>query len=342
MSAPSTLTTIRTKIRRLTGRPSPQQISDSEIDDYVNTFYQYDLPEHLRLFSNTGTFTFMTEANVDQYNMRTATPAAPEFNALTVTFDGAPRQAVDVYYNLQPPAYVAGYPCSYSQSMDQFFRTYPPLGDLITTVVGDGGVGPYTFTLTNIPALQNSISIGTIDNTGATIKVVDDPQDRENGDWVISNLLTAVTGSINYVTGVGTITFTNNIPAGNEITIIYTPYQPSRPQAVLFFDNIITLRPVPDRPYPVALNAFLTPSALLNADDNPILKQWWQYLAYGAAKKIFEDSQDPEGVDQIIKEFENQEALVLNRHVVQQTLERTATIYTEMSGGPYNNFSNRF
>ncbi len=342
MSTPSTLATIRTKVRRLTGRPSPQQISDAEIDDYVNTFYQYDFPEHLRVFSNNGVFTFMTEANVDQYTMLTTTPAAPEYNALTVTFDGAPRQAADVYYNLQPPVYIAGYQSNYSQSREQFFRTYPSLGDVITTVLGDGTPGPYTFTLTSTPALQNSISIGAIDSTGDTVKVVDDPQGRLTGNWMISNLETAVTGSINYITGAGTITFTNNIPSGNEITIIYTPYEANRPQSVLFYDNIITLRPVPDRAYPVALNAFLTPSALLNSTDDPTLKQWWQYLAYGAAKKIFEDSQDPEGISQIISEFKNQESLVLNRHIVQQTNERTATIYTEMTGGSYHNFSNRF
>ena len=74
----STLATIRTKVRRLTGRPSPQQITDTQIDEYVNTFYQYDFPEHLRVFSNTSTFKFMTEANVAEYDLRT----------IQVPFDG--------------------------------------------------------------------------------------------------------------------------------------------------------------------------------------------------------------------------------------------------------------
>lgn len=342
MSTPSTLSTIRTKVRRLTGRPSPQQITDAQIDDYVNTFYQYDFPEHLRVFSNTGVFTFLTIANVDTYDMRSATPATPNFNELIVDFDGSPHAAVDVYYNLQPPAYIAGYQSFYSQSREQFFRTYPELGDITTTLVGNGGTGPYTFTLTNIPVLQNSVTIGVIDSTGATVRVEDSPQSRTSGDWLEMNSTTAVTGSINYVTGVGTITFTNSIPSGNEITLISSPYAANRPQAVLFYNNSITLRPVPDKVYPVEFNAFVTPSALLQATDDPLLKQWWQYLALGAAKKIFEDSQDPEGIDQIMKSLKEQENLVLNRHIVQQTNERTATIYTEMTGYPYGNFNNRF
>lgn len=341
MSAPSTLANIRIKVRRLTGRPSPQQISDPQIDDYINTFYQYDLPEHLRVFSNNGTFTFMTQANVDQYNMRSANPAAPAFNDIIVEFDGTSHQAVDVYYNLQPPAYIAGYQSFYSQSREQFFNTYPKLADINTSISGDGTQGPYTITLPNVPILQNSVTVGAIDNTAATVQVVDDPQDYNFGNWEIINTTTAVTGTINYLTGAVSITFPNAIPTGNEITFTFTPYAANRPQAVLFYDNIITLRPVPDKAYPVQFNAFLTPSALINSTDDPILKQWWQYLAYGAAKKIFEDSQDPEGVDQIMRAFKEQETLVLNRHIVQQTNERTATIYTEMTGSSYGNFNNR-
>jgi len=342
MSAPSTLATIRTKVRRLTGRPSPQQITDTQINEFVNIFYQYDFPEHLRVFSNTSVFKFMTEANVDQYNMRAVNPASPAFNELVVSFDGGVESAVDVFYNFQQPTYISGYQSFYSQSREQFFRTYPALGDINSAVQGDGTPGPYNFTLPNVPMLQNSVTVGAIDDTDSTVKGVDDPQNRTNGNWLIINSTTALGGSINYLTGVGTVTFPNNIPLGNEITFTFTPYQPNRPQAVLFYDNIITLRPVPDKPYPVKFNAFLLPSALLQSSDSPLLKQWWQYLAYGAAKKIFEDSQDPEGIAQITRGYKEQENLVLHRHIVQQTNERTATIYTEMTSFPYGNFNNRF
>lgn len=342
MSTLSTLGIIRTKVRRLTGRPSPQQITDSQIDEYVNTFYQYDFPEHLRVFSNTSTFTFLTEANVDQYKMLAVNPSAPEFNELVVAFDGSNESAANIFYNLQPPVYISGYQSFYSQSREQFFRTYPALGDIFTSLSGNGTVGPYTFTLPNNPFLQNSVTVGAIDDTDATVKVVDDPQDRTLGNWKISNTENSLTGSINYLTGAGTITFLNPIPSGNEITFTSTPYQPNRPLAVLFYDNTITLRPVPDKPYPVEFNAFLTPSALLQTTDEPLLKQWWQYLAYGASKKIFEDAQDPDGISNIIGGLKEQENLVLHRHIVQQTNERTATIYTEMTAFPYGNFNNRF
>jgi hypothetical protein len=69
--ADSTLQAIRTKIRRLTRKPSVNQISNADIDEYVNTFIQYDMPEHLRLFSLRETHTFYTTPNVDTYATNT-------------------------------------------------------------------------------------------------------------------------------------------------------------------------------------------------------------------------------------------------------------------------------
>lgn len=330
----TTLADIRIKVRRLTGRPSTQQITDTEIDDYVNTFYLYDLPEQLRLFSLHTTFEFMTIPNVDQYDLRT----------MTITENGITENIVDVFINLQPPVYIAGYQSFWSQDNEQFFRIYPKLAEIQTTVTGDGTPGPYTFTLSNSPILQFCVTVGTIDSTGATVQVIDDPQSRTSGNWLIINTETSVTGTVSYLTATGTVTFSNNIPSGTEITVTAVPYVENRPQALKYFDNTITLRPVPDKVYKVSMNAFRTPTQFLSTvpSANPELKQWWQYLAYGATKKIFEDSQDPEGVNTIMGGLKEQERLVLRRTLVQLTNERTATIYTEMTSYPYNNNQGRF
>lgn len=39
-----TLSKIRTKVRKLTGRPSTQQMSDAVLDEYINQFYQNEMP----------------------------------------------------------------------------------------------------------------------------------------------------------------------------------------------------------------------------------------------------------------------------------------------------------
>ena len=72
---------------------------------------------------------------------------------------------------------------------------------------------------------------------------------------------------------------------------------------------------------------------LLTSGQSPQLEEWWQYIAYGSAKKIFEDRLDMESVQMIVPEYRKQETLCLRRTIVQYTNERTATIYTEQAGG---------
>ena len=64
----ATLANIRTKVRRLTRSPSPTQLTNDEIDTYVNDFLIYDFPQHLLLNTFRRTLTFYTQPNVDVYD----------------------------------------------------------------------------------------------------------------------------------------------------------------------------------------------------------------------------------------------------------------------------------
>jgi len=322
----TTLADIRTKVRRLTGRPSSNQITDGEIDSYVNTFYLYDLPEELRLFSLRSTLSFMTIPNQGDYDLST----------MEIPFNGIDQKITDVYTDFLPPLYISGYQSYWSQSRQQFFNIYPQLHQE-ATLTGDGTTGAYTTTLSNVPVLQGSLTIGVEDNTGAQVQVVDDPQDTESGNLQIINTTDAVSGSINYLTGALSVTFSNAITSGETIYITWVPYSGGRPQGALFYDNVITLRPVPTQAWEVTLDAFILPTALISSSQSPEIKQWWQLLAYGAAKKIFEDASDPEAVATIMPEMNKQERLVIRRSLVQQSTQRTATIYSEMQNFPYGN-----
>jgi len=328
----TTLADIRTKVRRLTGRPTAQDITNDQIDEYINTFYLYDFPEELRLFHLQQTFSFVTEANVDQYRM----------SEIAVTTNTGTDTAINVYYNLSPPAYVSGYEAFWSQAPEQFYRTYPLLAQIEETIEGDGTTGPYTATFPNTPILQNSLTLGGIDNTTSLIAVEDVPSNSTSGTLQEVNLLTAVTGSVNYLTGAVSVTFANAIPSGNQITFSAVPYAASRPRSILYYGDVLTLRPVPDASYRVEIEAFIQPTQLIADAQSPELKQWWQFLAYGAAKKIFQDSGDSAGEQSIVPELMHQEALALRRSLVQQTNQRSATIYTSYNGFPYGNFNNRF
>ncbi len=69
----------------------------------------------------------------------------------------------------------------------------------------------------------------------------------------------------------------------------------------------------------------------------PALNEWWQFIAYMAAKKIFEDRMDMDSVQLIMPEFRNQMNLCNRRTLIQYTNDRVATIYTDQTNYNGNN-----
>lgn len=136
---------------------------------------------------------------------------------------------------------------------------------------------------------------------------------------------------INYVTGAFTITFPTAPKSGFAINSQTIPLITSLPQALLWYGNKFVLRPVPDQPYQVNFEVFRRPTALLAENAIPELAEWWQYIAYGASKKIFEDRMDLDSVQLILPEYQKQEILCNRRSIVQWTNERTSTIYTDQT-----------
>lgn len=353
MSFPSTLLDIRQKVRRITGRPSAAQITDAEIDNYVNTFYRFDLPQHLKLESLLVNYEFATTANIPVYDF--------------------PR---DTYLTNMPPVFIGGYRAQMTQSRENFFRTNPQLNFLQQDVAtGDGSVGPYTGTLINTPIMPgfkpnppgaysdstipaNDIGaqflkwnvifsgLGAADPTSGiapSITLVDDGQGNLFDPADGSTDPASARGTINYLTGAFTLTtFSGAIPTGNSINAQYIPYVASRPQSVVFFEDQFIVYPVPDQAYTVSFEVYKYPTALANSTDDPQLQEWWQLLAYGAADKIFADNANFEDLQQFRPILQEQMNLVLRRTLVQYTSERTSTIYTEQTQFPSFPFGNLF
>ena len=67
---------------------------------------------------------------------------------------------------------------------------------------------------------------------------------------------------------------------------------------------------------------------MLLATETPEVSQWWQYIAYGASKKVFEDRMDVESVQAIMPEYQKQRQTVLEKLFIKQSSERKPTIYT--------------
>ncbi len=140
-------------------------------------------------------------------------------------------------------------------------------------------------------------------------------------------------GNVNYVTTQIEINLPVAAMPGTQLNIWAATYQVGRPYNLLFWNNELTIRPVPDNVYLVEVEAYQTPSQFMNTQDNPILNQWSQYIAYGTAIEILRDRQDMEGVENLMEGFKRQEALVLERQAVEEINQPNITMFNSTQIG---------
>lgn len=363
--ATSQLQNIRATVRRITGRTSPSTITDSQIDNYINTFYVYDLPEHLKLETLRVNYQFLTTANQAIYDF-----------------------PVEYYLNNMPPVYIAGYQSYMTQSRENFYRVNSTFQyQQASVAIGNGTVGPYTGTLTTTNVLQGykpnppgaysaittvlpkniiwgitfsglaapgtagiAQSVSLIDDGQGNLFDINDPNCDPLG-------IPGSRGTINYITGAFSLNnFSQAIANGQPINAQYVAYKASRPQSVLYYNNQFFVFPIPDQAYVVSFEAFKYPTAflsiyvdpvtgaLVDPDQytSPLLSEWWQLLAYGAALKVFSDNADFENYMKFRPLFEEHMRLVNRRTINQYSTERTSSIYTEQTQFAQFPFGNMF
>lgn len=118
------LSEIRSKVRKLTGRPSVNQISDNEVDKYINRFYTQDLMALLQLDEVQSYWRFETMVNVSDYAFR--------------------KQD----YALEGPVYINGEPADLSRDPTTFHAKHPMLFSTRESAgTGDGATTTFTGTL---------------------------------------------------------------------------------------------------------------------------------------------------------------------------------------------------
>jgi len=358
---PATLADIETKVRRLTRSPSTTQLSPAELDNYINTFILYDFPEHLRTFNLRKPFSFYTNPGQDVYDTNILSFAGAASNIL--------YNFQNLYLTVHEPVYIAGFPALYTQDRQQFFGIYPIINSIASIgVTGNGTAGPFTGVINsqqaivppgvtqNIGLLQRNVLFSAIGTPGAGevegMALVDVPVVDGNtgfklniGNLYDPNSLAYRTAlvtppvvvdpnnNINYLTGVFTINFPMVTVAGTPINSQTVSQQYALPQSLLFHNNQFTVRPVPDQAYSVNFEVYVRPTQLIQQGDVPELDEYWQYIALGASRKIFQDRMDLDSVALIDPEYKLQERLCLRRTIVQQTNVRTATIYSQPAGG---------
>lgn len=362
LPADTTYTTIEKKVRRLTASASESALSSADIQRAVNLFYQTDFPYAIKIDQQRSVYKFLTIPNVDRYpvdvNNLQGFRAPVYFEGIVGNF----FKNRDQIYNLYP-RYPTQFQIGWDGTNPFTFTLFgnnvnpfpqPNFGILSTQlviggidangnpirIIDDGGAVVDSFGIgsnTTVGQLlfikQNSVGNNVyLDGANAQHPAIP-PLSPLPVPSPPSLLTQQYCGTVNYVTTSITITFPVAPAAGTMINVWASTYQVGRPYNLLFWNNEFTIRPVPDNVYLCEVEAYQTPSQFMNVSDNPVLNQWSQYIAYGAAREILRERQDMEGVSNLEEGFMRQEALVLERQAVEEIGQPNITMFNSTQQG---------
>ncbi len=326
----ATLADIITKIRRLTGSANDFQLTDDIIEDYINSFYLYDLPAEFRSLKLRDKYTFNTIQGIDTY----------PFNS-------------ENYTTVDMPCYCAKREIKLFQDPWSFYGVNFNWQLQSNITQGNNVIGPYSGTVQGVPILrsinsqyQNGILninypagyvqniLITANTDTSTLNITDDGFGNLNEITSTGVLVASNIGTVNYQTGNFTITnFSQIIPGGNQIQVQYNNLTLSIPLSIMFYQNQFTLRPVPDQGYTIELLAYRQPTQALMAapanSGNPELNEWWELLAFGASKKIYEDRFDSDGVALMDKSLVERYSVAESRTYAQIGTQSIQTLYSD-------------
>lgn len=288
---PWALSDIRRKVRQVTGRLSSNELSNNQIDTYINNYYQFTFPAEVKLEREHTYYTFLTTPLQQLYDYP------------------------DGYTNFEPPVYVNLQPLLFYQDPTVYFQENPEQINMQTPWTGDGNEVGFSFTVQFPYILPESVIV--TDNTETF---------TDNGSGVLTGDLGG-TGTVNYTTGAIAVSFNTAPDDGQVIYVTFEQFQPGMPNAVLLYNNQFRFYPVPDTVYRVQVKAYAIPSALTLATDTPTLEEWGECIAYGASRDICIDFGEADRYAEITQLYKEQVSYILTRTVQTLMNERARPMY---------------
>jgi len=290
-----TLSDIRQKVRQVTGRLSPEELSNAQIDEYINKYYQFTFPAEVKLEQKHTYYSFLTTENQAYYD-------APDTG----------------YTNFEPPATVNNLMLLWYQEPEVYMESNPLQYTFSTPWTGDGVTVTFTTSVTGFP-----IYPGTLTVYDGTESFEDTDQ-----DWTAANVtLTGSAGgsaTINYDTGSVSVTFNAAPSDGQNIFLNYVLFKAGRPQSILYYNNQFQLYPPPDQAYVIDMKAYKIVTALTSATQTPELSEWGPTIAYGASRDIFSDFGENDAYAETTVLYREQVSYILTRTAQDLMNTRTA------------------
>lgn len=281
-----TLDNIITETRGITGRPDTTMMSDAQVTNFINFYYQNVLPKEIKIFWGYTYYQFFTQANIDQY------------------------EAPSNFQTLNPQVWADGWPITWYISPDLFYQDYPQQMNKEVVGTGNGTQVNFPFTTSAFPILVGSLYV-----TDGFQVAVDNGMPNTSG---IGGFVAPASGTIDYSSGAVNLTFPNPAVNNANVTATYQTYMANRPQGILFFksmpllnakasaiaaDNMFVLRPVPDQVYLIKMQGIQVPAPFVNTTDVPFRPDLGPLIALGASLHIFKVFNQMDQYEQYLPEY---------------------------------------
>ncbi len=275
---------IRRKVRQVTGRLSPGELSNDQVDEYIDQYYEFTFPAEVKLEKNHTFHEFLTTANQQTY-------AFPD----------------STFTNVEPPPTMDNLSLLYYQNPESFNENNPEQITRLTQWTGDGSTTVFATTVVGFPILPASLVITdnteTFQDTTTTFTTSDVNIDGDLGGLAV----------INYSTGSVSVTFATAPANAQNIFLSYTIFAPGRPTAVLYYNDLFKFFPVPDTAYRFKIKAYRYVAPLTSSTSVPGMPQWGPCIAYGASRDIHSDFGEMDAYKEVTELYKEQVAYVLNR-----------------------------
>ena len=287
-----TLGDIRQVVRNVTGSPSTSQLTDAAIDDKINKFYRFVLPDESKPFRLLVDYRFYTLAN-----------------QVTYTFD------LNTYVSFEPEFFINGNRLLYYQDQSLWLRDFQYQYNQSTATYGDGFTFSFSLTAPSIPIVPGSVIVTD------GVEVFGD-----NADGTLTGSQGG-SGTINYTTGAYTVVFNTAPPLDAAILLTEAPIIHGMPRAI-YYDGQggIQFSPIPDQSYLIEGKAYMMPTAFIengNANQIPLITQWGYVIAYGASLEIFRQRGQLDQANAYRPEYEKYLDLAISRSTQQYSNQRT-------------------
>jgi hypothetical protein len=288
------LNAIQNKIRQVTGRYSPQDISNSMLTEQINYYNQYVLPLELKLDRFHTFYTFLTNANIQSYDVP------------------------DGYVAFENPAMInQQFLLDWYQDPMQFYADNPNLVGMTVAATGDGVTTAFAFSTQGTPLLPASVVIA--DN----VETFEDTNTDFNASPV------AITGSeggsatVNYNTGAITVTFATAPADGQNINLSFSQFVAGEPTSILYYNNQFTFYPVPDQAYKIVMKAYANNLVVASdgtrktlftlSTDRPLQDEWGPLISFGTARQIHIDKGEMDAYQEVTVLYDKEMRYALNR-----------------------------